>query len=241
MEFRLLLLSITLYTVYLLSTFAFAKEIYPRREVSFSKQRSNMLPSVVTGRQVKTTKQSQKTVSATQRKNIRTKSEQTQQITAPQVEQLSCKDIDVVYTWVNGTDPKFVRVFSKYRNVNPRNMRRVRDYNTLQFSVRSVEKNAPWIRKIHIVTNGQIPTWLDTSNKKFFFFSIYLSFQPTILNYFIFNHLSFNLFLAFFISHLFYFISVVFLSTNINNFVSQLFSFNCLTSHFPKKKRHYTY
>ena len=197
MEFRLLLLSITLYTVYLLSTFAFAKEIYPRREVSFSKQRSNMLPSVVTGRQVKTTKQSQKTVSATQRKNIRTKSEQTQQITAPQVEQLSCKDIDVVYTWVNGTDPKFVRVFSKYRNVNPRNMRRVRDYNTLQFSVRSVEKNAPWIRKIHIVTNGQIPTWLDTSNKKFFFFSIYLSFQPTILNYFIFNHLSFNLFLAF--------------------------------------------
>ena len=31
---------------------------------------------------------------------------------------------------------------------------------------RCVEKYAPWVRKIHLVTCGQIPSWIDTKNKK---------------------------------------------------------------------------
>jgi hypothetical protein len=31
----------------------------------------------------------------------------------------------------------------------------------LRYSLRSVEKHAPWVRNIFIVTNGQIPYWLN--------------------------------------------------------------------------------
>lgn len=37
---------------------------------------------------------------------------------------------------------------------------------TNRYSLRSLEVNAPWIRNIYIVTNGQVPTWLDTSNPR---------------------------------------------------------------------------
>lgn len=36
----------------------------------------------------------------------------------------------------------------------------------MRFSLRSVEKNADWARKIFLVTNGQVPEWLDTSQTK---------------------------------------------------------------------------
>lgn len=35
-----------------------------------------------------------------------------------------------------------------------------------RYSLRSLEKNAPWIRHIYIVTNGQIPSWLNTDNPR---------------------------------------------------------------------------
>lgn len=43
---------------------------------------------------------------------------------------------------------------------------RYRDSNELLYSFRSLEKYAPWIRRIHLVTNGQVPSWLDTSNPR---------------------------------------------------------------------------
>ena len=43
---------------------------------------------------------------------------------------------------------------------------RFRDNDELKYSLRSIEKFAPWIRKVFIVTNGQIPSWLDLSNPK---------------------------------------------------------------------------
>ena len=43
---------------------------------------------------------------------------------------------------------------------------RYRDNNELLYSLRSVEKYAPFFRKIFIVTDNQIPSWLDTSNPK---------------------------------------------------------------------------
>ena len=36
----------------------------------------------------------------------------------------------------------------------------------LLYSMRSLEKHAPWVRKIFILTNGQVPTWLDTTNPR---------------------------------------------------------------------------
>ena len=43
---------------------------------------------------------------------------------------------------------------------------RFADNNELKYSLRSVEKYAPWVRKIFIVTNGQIPSWLNLNNPR---------------------------------------------------------------------------
>ena len=80
-------------------------------------------------------------------------------------------DIDFVVTWVDMNDPEWQKEFSKYsgdRN-NIRNgvsEARFRDYGFLKYWFRGVEKFAPWVRKIHSVTSGQKPEWLDTSNPK---------------------------------------------------------------------------
>ena len=39
-------------------------------------------------------------------------------------------------------------------------------YQELRYSIRSLVKHAPWVRHIYIVTNGQIPYWLDLDNPR---------------------------------------------------------------------------
>ncbi|KYQ88805.1 putative glycophosphotransferase [Tieghemostelium lacteum] len=105
------------------------------------------------------------------------------------LEQLLCSQpIDVVYTWVNGSDPNLIRQVTElkrklrdpnmpeckekqspnkdncFRDDNPTN--RYVDNQELKYSLRSLEKFAPWIRHIYIVTNGQVPNWIDLSNPK---------------------------------------------------------------------------
>ena len=36
----------------------------------------------------------------------------------------------------------------------------------LKYSLRSLEMFAPWIRNIYIVTNGQVPNWINLNNNK---------------------------------------------------------------------------
>lgn len=79
-------------------------------------------------------------------------------------------EIDLVYIWVNGNDPKWMAKrnacigapTSKQENCTAR----YADSGELKYSLRSIEKNAPWIHKIYIVTDDQVPEWLDTSNPK---------------------------------------------------------------------------
>lgn len=76
--------------------------------------------------------------------------------------------IDVVYTWVNGSDPVFLE--SLQRHVPIVNLgaaaSRFNDKDELRYSLRSLEMYAPWVRHIYIVTNGQIPSWLDMDNPR---------------------------------------------------------------------------
>ena len=44
--------------------------------------------------------------------------------------------------------------------------KRFADFNQLLYSVRSVETFAPWVRHVFIVTNGQIPVWLNTDHPR---------------------------------------------------------------------------
>lgn len=43
---------------------------------------------------------------------------------------------------------------------------RFADNEELKYSLRSVEKYAPWVRNIYIVTNGQIPSWLNLDHPR---------------------------------------------------------------------------
>ena len=80
-------------------------------------------------------------------------------------------DIDLVYIWVDGNDPQWQtkrNAFVKMEDVKTEENCKGRYANNdeLKYSLRSVEKHAPWIRRIFIVTDNQTPEWLDTSNKK---------------------------------------------------------------------------
>ncbi len=43
---------------------------------------------------------------------------------------------------------------------------RFQDNDELKYSLRSLEKYAPWIRNVYIVTNGQVPHWLNLTNPR---------------------------------------------------------------------------
>lgn len=43
---------------------------------------------------------------------------------------------------------------------------RYRDNDELRYSLRSLKKFAGWIRKVYIVTNGQVPAWLNINHPK---------------------------------------------------------------------------
>ncbi len=80
-------------------------------------------------------------------------------------------DIDLVYLWVNGNDPQWLAkrnaCIGKTEEKSAVNCDgRYADNDELKYSLRSIEKYAPWIRRIFIVTDNQVPVWLDTANPK---------------------------------------------------------------------------
>ncbi|KAH3767247.1 sugar phosphotransferase [Pelomyxa schiedti] len=75
-----------------------------------------------------------------------------------------CTEVDVVYTWVNGSDPAHSALLKKY---NKKWDGGYREYGVLKYSIRSIEKFMPWARNIIIVTNGQVPTWANLSAPRF--------------------------------------------------------------------------
>lgn len=80
--------------------------------------------------------------------------------------------IDVVYTWVDGNDPAWEQARrSRLTEVTGVGLTRASsgraryvDRSELRFSLRSLHLFAPWVRRIHIVTAGQLPTWLDADH-----------------------------------------------------------------------------
>ena len=82
----------------------------------------------------------------------------------------SLVDIDFVMTWVDGNDPEWQIEKQKYAKVadvryNPNNAR-YREWDTLKYWFRGVELYAPWVRKVHFVTCGHVPSWLNLDNPK---------------------------------------------------------------------------
>jgi hypothetical protein len=80
--------------------------------------------------------------------------------------------VDVVITWVDGADPEWNRArlerlagltgTATTRESSGRARFVSRD--ELRYSMRSIHLFAPWVRKIHLVTAGHLPDWLDTDH-----------------------------------------------------------------------------
>lgn len=76
--------------------------------------------------------------------------------------------IDFVIAWVDGNDPLWQKERNQYRadKVADTCAARYRDMETLKYWFRAVEKYAPWVNKIHFVTWGHLPEWLNTQHPK---------------------------------------------------------------------------
>lgn len=94
--------------------------------------------------------------------------------------------IDFVIPWVNGNDPAWESELREYRKQytppaladvkkeeSPdasefvdASAERYRDWDTLRYWFRGIEKFAPWVNRIHLLTWGHIPEWLNTSHPK---------------------------------------------------------------------------
>ncbi len=82
---------------------------------------------------------------------------------------MKSNNIDVIITWVDGNDPKWKQEFLKYKPHNGEDevsVQKFRDWDTLRYVFRGIEKFMPWVRKIHFVTYGHLPLWMDENHPK---------------------------------------------------------------------------
>lgn len=73
--------------------------------------------------------------------------------------------IDFVITWVDQNDSSWREKIGKYKD-GISNSARFRDYGTLKYLLRSIDKFAPWVNKVYLVTDNQIPKWINLEFEK---------------------------------------------------------------------------
>lgn len=75
--------------------------------------------------------------------------------------------VDVVFTWVDGSDEAWRRrraqVTGETYHAEANNDERYLDREELRYALRSLHAFAPWVRTIYLVTDQQVPAWLDQS------------------------------------------------------------------------------
>lgn len=91
--------------------------------------------------------------------------------TTPSISSEGIGKIDLVYLWVDGNDPEWQAkrdaALGNSESKSSANCEgRYANHDELLYSLRSIEKYAPWLHRIFIVTDNQIPKWLDLNNQK---------------------------------------------------------------------------
>lgn len=77
--------------------------------------------------------------------------------------------IDFVVTWVDETDPNWVKqknIFIEQCDKRLNKEARYRDWGFFKYWFRSVEKYAPWVNKIFLITEGHLPQWINIHHPK---------------------------------------------------------------------------
>ena len=75
--------------------------------------------------------------------------------------------MDIVITYVNGNDPVWQADYQKYTNT-PILQKRFRDWGTLHYLLRGIEKYMPFVRNVYLVVShpSQVPSWANVENLK---------------------------------------------------------------------------
>ena len=77
------------------------------------------------------------------------------------------EQIDFVVTWLDSSDPTWQKQYELYKNTKgDKGEGRFRDMNFFQYWFRAVEKYAPWVHKVYLITNGKFPDWINRNNPK---------------------------------------------------------------------------
>lgn len=77
--------------------------------------------------------------------------------------------IDAVVLWVDDKDDGWQKEKALYQgetDTSAQDVSRFRSWDNFQFFFRGIEKFAPWINHIYLVTNGQKPSWLNLDHPK---------------------------------------------------------------------------
>lgn len=85
--------------------------------------------------------------------------------------------IDFVIAWVDGGNEAWNAQKEEYLNMPQQRKAaeygiidagesRYRDWNMLHYWFRAVEKYAPWVNRVHFITDEQVPRWLNTEHPK---------------------------------------------------------------------------
>ncbi|SCL22366.1 Stealth protein CR1, conserved region 1 [Micromonospora rhizosphaerae] len=79
--------------------------------------------------------------------------------------------IDAVFTWVDGSDPEWLRrkeaalgTPGGLLHAVAANTSRYHNRDELRYAMRSLHSFAPWLRRIFLVTDSQLPSWLDPNH-----------------------------------------------------------------------------
>ena len=77
--------------------------------------------------------------------------------------------IDFVVTWLDSSDKLWQKEYFKYKgeySSGDQSESRFRNWDLFRFWFRAVERYAPWVNKVYLITNGTFPKWINDLNPK---------------------------------------------------------------------------
>lgn len=76
-------------------------------------------------------------------------------------------NIDFVVMWVDGNDLSWQDKMLSYKGTSEQsNPTRFRDWNIFKYWFRSIERFAPWVHRVFLITDNQIPSWININYSK---------------------------------------------------------------------------
>lgn len=81
---------------------------------------------------------------------------------------LNMSNIDVVLLWVDSQDEEWQKTYNAHSPVEittANHSCRFRSWDNLEYIFRGIELFMPWVKTIHFVTQGHLPSWLNTRAK----------------------------------------------------------------------------